>query len=371
MNIRPATRYKLGVALEFGIIFQVQTLLFYLIYVLTGPVDDGKVEISVDLRLFMAASLGLIIGLVEEFLLRNRLKRLPFISALLLKTGIYTLLMVITIPVLAIVGKIALDLLITDIGLAGVVSCAPTILGTPLLMGQMFMFFAMITFLTLSVNQIQKFVGPGRLVSYVTGKYNHATWEDYILMFVDLKASTSLSEELDTLTYSDFISDFIDDITEAIYTFHGRIYQYVGDEVIVYWRLDKRKKKNARPLHCFVRMMDMIEERAPYYREKYGMLPQFKAGLHGGRIVVKEVGELKKEIAFHGNPINTTSRIQTLCNDRNTNFLMSEYILERVELLPHYTAFSEGKFNLKGKKELIELFRVERISQTKKQAQPS
>ena len=41
--------------------------------------------------------------------------------------------------------------------------------------------------------QVKRAIGKGRLVSFVTGKYRHPTWEKNILMFVDLNASTTIA----------------------------------------------------------------------------------------------------------------------------------------------------------------------------------
>jgi adenylate cyclase len=181
-------------------------------------------------------------------------------------------------------------------------------------------------------------------------------------MFVDLNASTTIAEVLDSQKYSEFIRDFVADLSDPIYRHEGQILQYVGDEIIVYWPLRKKKHLNARPVRCFVSMMNIIERKKAYYQKKYGFLPEFKAGLHGGELIVAELGVLKKEIAFLGDVVNTTARIQNKCADLNTNFLISEYIIEKAELSPEFVAFSEGVFQLKGKNEKIELFSVEKAA---------
>jgi adenylate cyclase len=38
-------------------------------------------------------------------------------------------------------------------------------------------------------------------------------------------------------------------------------------------------------------------------------VPEFKGALHGGNVVVSEVGKYKSEIAYHGDVLNTTSRM--------------------------------------------------------------
>jgi len=53
---------------------------------------------------------------------------------------------------------------------------------------------------------------------------------------------------------------------------------------------------------------------AAYYLSKYGRVPVFKAGIHGGKVMALEVGSVKKELAYLGDIVNTTARIQGECN---------------------------------------------------------
>ena len=57
--------------------------------------------------------------------------------------------------------------------------------------------------------------------------------EKRIFMFLDLKSSTTIAEEIGHRRYFEFISDFIADVTTPILNNHGEIYQYVGDEIVI------------------------------------------------------------------------------------------------------------------------------------------
>jgi len=355
--MKPATQYRLTVVAQYAVLFQVLTLLFYLIHILILPIDaEGYIVFYADQRLLIAVFPGMLVGFLDEFVLRRSFKRLRFWLALLIRTLLLSSTLIIVILLFNLLFQWIADSELSKHPLWGSWL-------QPLNMGafmQSFLFYALEIVLALSILQVRRYIGRGRLFSFITGKYIHPTWENNIFMFVDLKASTTIADHLNSSTYSAFIRDFINDISEPIYVFNGRIYQYVGDEAVVYWPLSKNKKKNTRPIHCFVSMLAAIEKRKDYYEEQYGVQPQFKAGLHAGPIIVAEVGELKKEIAFHGTVTNTAARIQQKCNELDTNFLISEFLKERAALSPDYIAFSEGKFLLKGKVEEMELFSLEK-----------
>ena len=86
------------------------------------------------------------------------------------------------------------------------------------------------------------------------------------------------------------------------------------------------------------------------YIEKYGLSPEFKAGIHFGNVIINEVGGTKQEIAYHGDTVNTTARIRSECSVLNEKLLISAELLD---LLPdidiEYLVESKGVFSLKGK----------------------
>ena len=54
---------------------------------------------------------------------------------------------------------------------------------------------------------------------------------------------------------------------------------------------------------------------------KFNCTPMFKAGLDKGIITVIEVGDIKREIAYHDDVLNITSRLEKLCNILNQKIL--------------------------------------------------
>ena len=63
----------------------------------------------------------------------------------------------------------------------------------------------------------------------------------------------------------------------------------------------------------------------------YNCLPLFKAGLNEGIVTVTEVGKYKKEIAYHGDTINTAARIQGKCNKLKQGLLISGNLKDKLE----------------------------------------
>ena len=75
-------------------------------------------------------------------------------------------------------------------------------------------------------------------------------------------------------------------------------------------------------------MRDIIDELKQEYIDKFGVIPEFKAGMHGGQVIVTWVGELKKEIVYIGDVLNTAARIQEDCKRLDMDFLISGDLLD-------------------------------------------
>jgi class 3 adenylate cyclase len=172
-------------------------------------------------------------------------------------------------------------------------------------------------------------------------------------MFVDLRSSTSIAERLGHERYSAFLRDFFNDVADAIHRTRGEVYQYVGDEIVIVWPGDRG---SSRWLACFESMRDALAAAAAGYQARYGAVPEFKAGVHGGQVVVTEVGTLRRAHVYHGDVLNAASRIQAKCNETGFGLLASKEVVARMS--PGDAArFDEvGDVLLEGKSEGVIIY---------------
>jgi adenylate cyclase len=129
------------------------------------------------------------------------------------------------------------------------------------------------------------------------------------------------------------LKEYFVDLSSAVMDYEGEIYQYAGDEVIISWKLKDGLKRN-NIVNCFFVMKRTLEMQSDKYNSKFGLLPGSKAGLHYGKVTAWEIGSLKKEIIFTGDVLNTTARIQNLCNQFGDDFLVSEDLIRLLNLRP-------------------------------------
>ncbi len=199
--------------------------------------------------------------------------------------------------------------------------------------------------------------GRDVLLNLLLGRYAKPREEERIFMFLDLRSSTAIAEKLGHIAYSSFIRDCFLDLNSILDEYKAEVYQYVGDEAVLCWKYDiGRKRENC--VRLFFDFENRLLRRSEYYKKRYGITPEFKAGLHGGTLVVVEVGSVKKELAYHGDVLNTSARIQNLCNTYGENLLVSDSLLKDIGLNGDFQAREIGKLNLKGKSESQLLFAI-------------
>ena len=155
--------------------------------------------------------------------------------------------------------------------------------------------------------------------------------------------------------YFNFLYDTFKMSTPGILSTYGEIYQYVGDEIVITWDVTSGFTK-ANCIRCYFAVEKMLKEKSDYFQAKYGVQPEFKAGLHYGKVIAGEVGAVKREIVYSGDVLNTTARIQSLCNEKKVKILLSKKLVDHIDIsFLNRRIKSLGEVMLRGKLEKVEL----------------
>ena len=206
----------------------------------------------------------------------------------------------------------------------------------------------------LGLRGIIRKLGRGEFWNWVRGYYYNPKEEERIFMFLDMRNSTELAEKLGDLKFSKLVRDFFDDLTSPIVETKATVSHYIGDEAVLTW-WPKDGLSESLCMQCFFRMQAIIDRRRPYYVAEYGIVPNFKAGAHIGNVVATEVGQVKSEIVFHGDVLNTTARVQAACSEHGVDFLITEALASRLPETSWLDLQPIGEVALKGKSEKVPL----------------
>ena len=218
-------------------------------------------------------------------------------------------------------------------------------------------YIASVIGISLFYTEVSENLGQGVLRNFFIGKYHKPQVEERIFMFLDMKSSTTIAEKIGHVRYFEMLKEYFSDLSDSIIRYSGEIYQYVGDEIVVSWKL-RNGLLNNNCVKCFFAMKEEIKKEFESYHEKFGLLPEFKAGLHIGMVTTGEIGVIKKEIIFTGDVLNTTARIQGLCNPYEVEILISDPLMKRLHLHSQFQIQALGENELKGRGEKISLYTV-------------
>lgn len=296
-----------------------------------------------------AATIGLLLGVTagvaEQTALLGWLQRLPFGLSMALRAVVYVLAVTITLSLVLSVEPASL-------GECAYVDCVGAYLRGPLFV-QDLGFSALFLFPVVFLAQVVLLVGTRNFGRLLLGRYRRPRVLPATFMFVDLRGSTALAERLGNEVYSALLRDFFTDASTAIHGSRGEVHQYVGDEVVVVW---SGRRASPRWLDCFMAIREEIESRSAAYEQRYHAIPEFKAGVHAGEAVLTQVGTLQRAHVYHGDVLNTASRIQGKCNELGFDLLVSREALDPAEAETRELFESVGDLPLRGKAESIAVF---------------
>ena len=329
--MNPTIKRNLKKIFPFGIIWCVYGIVYVLLekgmlgdldyYPATG--NDYNFLNTILLTPVLSMLLGWVFGAAEVFWLDNMFNNRTFVVKIILKTVIYTFALMLIIMIVSI---------IVNSTVMGLPVYHPEILQSfkvffgNLAFWSIMIFTGSIMSFSLFVHEISDNLGLHVVANFFTGKYHKPKEETRIFMFLDMKSSTTIAEKLGHVRYFDLLNQYFKDMSPSIIATSGEIYQYVGDEIIVSWR-PKNGLRNNNCLQCFFKLKAAFRGLADFYIEKYGHVPEFKAGFHVGKVTTGEIGSIKKEIVFSGDVLNTTARIQELCNKLHVDNLVSDELL--------------------------------------------
>ncbi len=223
-----------------------------------------------------------------------------------------------------------------------------------------FVFVFGIIFFVSVFRRLYRLVGPLNFFSVMIGRYNRPREEDRIFMFLDLNSSTELAETLGNKKVSRLIQECFNDLASISLDYRAQTYQYVGDEVVLTWLCDSGYK-DQRCLEIYFAFQELLRSRSKFYLSKFGVVPEFKCALHGGLVISTQVGQVKVEIAFHGDVVNTTARMLEKCHHFSESFIISDTVYNRLTKNGNFTFKSLGTADLRGKSEQLDLYAVNPI----------
>ena len=321
---------------------------FYVVF------SDGFSSLSPYFNAFAAGILiALNIAFFEFVIFAGKVKRLPFYQLFTIRVVLYVIsILFIILCVLIFSRMIKYDLNFYEVLLSD--EFREYIQYKDFFI-VVFYAFAIVALTNFAI-QMNRKMGQGILIDLITGRYYRPKKAIKVVMFLKILKTQELIESVGRLNYHRFLKEVIYDLTEVILSRHGVVYEYVDDELVLTWN-PARGFSNANCIRAFFEMQEKLEAKKEVYYEKFRFLPVLVASIHVGEVIIGEIGDIKSEIKYLGDLMNTTYRILGMANSEQ-KLLCTAELMESINLPIIYDFKEIGQHVLKGKSKPVTLYHL-------------
>ena len=308
--------------------------------------------------IYGAMLIGLIAG-AEMFLPRTGLGQVLERSPLLVTLGIKAI--VYSAVVFVVVGNrlgLRLASIVIGMGIGGDAALAlERQVRATLPLGQLVAVSFMVVVVFLVLLQLNHLIGDRTMRAIIFGRYHRPRAEERFFLFVDVVGSTAIAERLGPAAVHEFLNRVFQLASDPVDDHAGEVYQYVGDEMVITWTVPEGRVA-ARPLACLFAIEDALKQAGQDFERDFGAVPRLRAALHAGPVTTGEVGGSRRAIVFHGDVMNTASRIENATRELQRPFLVSEDALSRLDGKDAYTLVDLGPQQLRGRAAPVRVYAV-------------
>ncbi len=186
-----------------------------------------------------------------------------------------------------------------------------------------------VTSVAILIVQVEEFMGRRFFMGFLFGWYDKPRESERVVLSIDLVSSSALNERLGDMLYFRFLNFTHSLMTDPVLRHDAEIHKYVGDEVIFTWPM----REGLHKLNClalFFEIKERIEAHRHEMLREFGAVPQFRGGLHGGRVITAQVGHIKRAIDLSGDVMNTTSRVESMAKVAKVDLMITQELLDRM-----------------------------------------
>ena len=338
------TRYKLRKLLKYG---AVTGAVAWVLMLFSG--DGGYRYLGAWVLL------GIWTGVLEEFLFGRRFRALAMPIQVLGKALLVNLFTVVLL-VLAL-------LLDPERSLPGFGDdpIAPVSLFGRMSFYKLVLRVMVVTAVAILTIQVEEFMGRRMFLGFLLGRYERPKAEERVMLTIDLVGSTALAEKMGDLRYFRFLNLTYSLMTDAVLRNEADIHKYIGDEVIFTWPM----RVGVRNENCLDLFFDISERLAAHEQEfllEFGVVPQYRGALHGGRVISAQIGHIKRAIDFSGDLMNTLSRMLSKCKEQKVEMLVSTDLLARIpSATERFSIGEEQVLQVKGRRREVHVHSLQRV----------
>ncbi len=174
------------------------------------------------------------------------------------------------------------------------------------------------------------------------------------VLFADIRGFTAIAEKLPPERVVALLNDYLAAMTEAVFQHGGTVDKFLGDGLMAVFGAPLAYADHAtRALACAQAMQTAFRKLQPRWQAQGVSRLGLGVGLSTGEVIVGNIGSRQRlDYTAIGDAVNTAQRLQSLATDHQ--ILLSAATRAQLTATP---LTSLGLQRLKGKRELVEVFR--------------
>lgn len=306
---------------------------------------------DIPLTIYFGILFGLLLGIVDDIMRYSSISKWQYIYRTIIKTLSIPFIVWLIILVIALFHNLDNTDLFND-GKEDTISSY----FIHLIESHVILDVFIVAFMITIFNEINLILGDSFIYNYIIGNVKGPVKEERIFMFLDLKDSTTIAEEIGDIKFYELLNDCYITLGKVTIARKAEIVKYVGDEAILTWTY-KDGEINHNCINVLFDFKKTLEYQKSYFLEKYGLFPRFSASAHLGQVISAYLGGVKKQKDYSGDVMNTTARIEGLTTQYNAELLISEDLFDKLKMEDHEGEKIES-ISLKGKAEPINIYKI-------------
>ncbi len=146
------------------------------------------------------------------------------------------------------------------------------------------------------------------------------------VLFSDIRGFTSMSERMEPEAVVSFLNDYLQRMVDIVFDEGGIVDKFIGDAVMAVFGAPFPKPDDAvRAVRAGHRMLEELDRFNADQAAIGGVNIRIGIGIHTGPVIAGNIGSDKKmEYTVIGDTVNIASRVESLCKEHKTEFLITQ-----------------------------------------------
>lgn len=208
--------------------------------------------------------------------------------------------------------------------------------------------------ISIGILRVVDMIGQKHFMDFLFGTYHQPQEKNSIVLFLDMVGSSTVAEKLEPRKSMDLIAEFIYDCSYIFRIHGGDILNYTGDGLVVLW--PRHQSNHALAAVHKLRNHFGSKSVRTHYWKKFGILPDFRIGLHAGPVVISQIGEEKLFLGLYGDVVNTAARLEQMNKEFGTHILLSSEVIQGLNQSWKTLLKPLGEQAVRGRDEKIQVF---------------